>query len=89
MKRLKYRFKDIINEKLPVIVHCSEKEQETQVFNLLEKDGYNWSTGNKLSVSQWSKYKEKTCYYIKRNKTIEFCYLIVEVILKLIPFLQK
>lgn len=45
---------------------CTEKDDAIWLLEILDKHGYKWASGDKLTfkTTYWESYREKTCYYI-------------------------
>lgn len=56
-----------------ISIHVSNEEQATTLLKALDKNGYEWSCGGKLTFdTHYKTYKENTCYDFRQKK--EVCY---------------
>ena len=54
-------------------INCITKEQQEELFEILEQKGYEWNSGSPLSdKNYWEKHKKYTCYVIKDNHAISY-----------------
>ena len=60
---------------------CTEKDDAIWLLEILDKYGYKWASGDKLTFddTKWEAYREKTCYYINYDgPSMEVLYGIPE-----------
>ena len=52
-----------------ISIHVSNEEQATTLLKALDKNGYEWSCGGKLTFdTHYKTYKENTCYDFRQKK---------------------
>jgi len=57
-----------------IAIHTSTEEQAKTLLTELDKSGYVWADGNKLTtMTNYEVYEEDACYFLEQNNTIYFC----------------
>ena len=60
-----------------IAIHVPTKKQAITLLTELDKRGYTWNSGTKLTTETWYwVYKENTCYDFEPNKQVIFSSLI-------------
>ena len=73
MEKLKFNLEDFKNKK--IAVNCDTEEQAVNFLSYLERNNLKWSDDGLLSAeSEWSRYKEYTCY-ICDSSGVGFSYI--------------
>jgi len=59
-----------------VAIHTTTETQATTLLEALDKKGYKWNSGTKLTIETFYKnYEEKTAYTFERRHKIAYCSL--------------
>ena len=59
-----------------IAVHTPTEDQAKTILTELDKKGYTWSTGTKLTTETYYEYcKENICYDFDLNKKVYYCLL--------------
>ena len=60
-----------------VVVHTAAEDQATALLETLDKKGYKWNSGHKLTIDTlYETYKENTGYTFEPRHKIAYCSLI-------------
>ncbi len=60
-----------VNKYIGKAIRCDTEEKAKQLLEYLDKQGYKWASGGKLTGDTlWDTYKENTCYCVLENKII-------------------
>lgn len=75
MKMTLTKFEKFMEDKdgIGVAVHCPNKNEAIDFFDILKLAGYSWANKESLShKTLWNQYKSETCYCL-RNKMVSYC----------------
>lgn len=66
----KYTLSELIKQK-DIAIHTPIRKQALELLKVLDKKGYDWVAGQRLTkINYWDEDKEETCYYIRKCDTI-------------------